>query len=127
MLTTYLKIALRNLRRNRVFSAINIFGLAIGLAACLLIAAYVHDETHYDRFAARAKDIYRVDLGFGSTTTASYPMVDIAVGPGMAAAYPEIEAFTRLNRQGDAFIQYGGRQFKEQRLVAVDSNFFEVF
>ena len=91
MLTNYFKIALRNLRRNRVFSAINIFGLAIGLAACLLIAAYVRDETHYDRFANRSQDIYRVNLGISGVTQSDYPMVDVAVGPGMAAAYPEIE------------------------------------
>jgi putative ABC transport system permease protein len=55
MLRNYVKIALRNLWRNKVFSLINVLGLSIGLRACLLIAAYVQDETHYDRFAARAE------------------------------------------------------------------------
>jgi putative ABC transport system permease protein len=54
-------------------------------------------------------------------------MVDVAVGPGMAAAYPEIGAFTRLTQLGDNFVRYGTRQFKEQKLVSVDSNFFGVF
>jgi putative ABC transport system permease protein len=127
MLSNYFKIALRSLRRNRVFSAINIFGLAIGLAACLLIAAYVRDETHYDRFARRAADIYRVNLGLMGATQADYPMVDVAVGPGMAAAYPEIEAVTRLERMGEVFTQYGTRQFKETNMALADSNFFELF
>lgn len=127
MLSNYFKIALRNLRRNRVFSAINIFGLAIGLAACLLIAAYVRDETHYDRFASRSQDIYRVNLGVSGVTQSDYPMVDVAVGPGMAAAYPEIETATRLSRDGEVFAQYGARQFKEQKIAFADSNFFEVF
>ena len=127
MLTNYFKIALRNLRRNRVFSAINIFGLAIGLAACLLIAAYVRDETHYDRFASRSQDIYRVNLGLSGVTQSDYPMVDVAVGPGMAAAYPEIESVTRLSRQGALFAQYGTRQFREQKMAFADSNFFEIF
>ena len=127
MLTNYFKIAIRNLRRNGVFSAINIFGLAVGLAACLLIAAYVRDETHYDRFASRSGDIYRVDLGVTGNVTAHYPMVDGAVGPGMAANYPDIEAFTRMMHIGDNFVHYGVQEFKERKMVAVDSNFFEIF
>jgi putative ABC transport system permease protein len=127
MLKNYFKIALRNLRRNRVFSLINILGLSTGLAACLLIAAYVQEETHYDRFATRAKDIYRVDLGVISGARADYPMVDVAVGPGIAAALPGVEASTRLTRVGDNFVRYGTRQFKEQKFAIVDSNFFEVF
>ena len=128
MLTNYIKIAIRNLRRNLVFASINIFGLAVGLAACLLIAAYVRDETHYDRFASRSGDIYRVNLGVtGNNTTAHYPMVDAAVGPGMAANYPEIEAFTRLSRVGDNFVRYGVQEYKEQKMATVDSNFFDIF
>ncbi len=127
MLKSYFKIALRNLRRNGAFSAINIFGLAIGLAACLLIAAYVREETHFDRYADRAKDIYRVNLGVTGNTTVMYPNVDVAVGPGMAAAYPEIEACTRLERMGDNFVQYGAQTYKEKKMVLVDSNFFDVF
>ena len=127
MLSNYFKIALRNLRRNGVFSAINILGLAIGLAACLLIAAYVRDETHYDRFAERSRDIYRVNLGVGTNLEADYPLVDVAVGPGMAAAYPEIEAATRLERAGEVFTQYGTQQFRETNMVFVDSNFFQIF
>jgi len=127
MLNNHYKIALRNLLRKRVFTLINILGLSIGLAATLLIAAYVRDETHYDRYAARAKDIYRVDLTLTGNTTSVYPMVDIAVGPGMTAAYPKIESFTRLGHLGDRFARNGERQFKEQRMVFVDSNFFSVF
>jgi len=127
MLKNYFKLALRNLRRNRVFTAINIFGLAVGLAACLLIAAWVRDERSYDRYAYRSKDIYRVNLGVTTSALSEYPMVDIAVGPGMAATYPEIETFTRFNNLGDAYIQAGTRQFKESNLACVDSNFFEVF
>ena len=127
MLVNYFKIALRNLRRNRVFSAINILGLAVGLAACLLIAAYVRDETHYDRFPQRSADIYRVNLGVSGTTQNDYPMVDVAVGPGMAAAYPEIEAATRLKREGVIFTQYGTHEFKETKAAFADSNFFSVF
>ncbi|HEY4336031.1 MAG TPA: ABC transporter permease, partial [Puia sp.] len=127
MLKNYVKLAFRNLRRNTVFAAINILGLSVGLAACLLIAAWVRDESSYDRYANRSKDIYRVNLGVGGTTQSDYPLVDVAVGPGMAAAYPEIETFTRLSNLGDTYVQNGTRQFKESKLAYADSNFFDVF
>ena len=61
MLLSYLKIALRNLWKNKSFSFINIFGLAMGLATCLLIVLYITDETSFDRFHEKAQRIYRVD------------------------------------------------------------------
>ena len=60
MLRNYLKIALRNLWKNRVYSGINVFGLAVGLATCLLITLYVADELSYDRYHERADRIHRV-------------------------------------------------------------------
>ena len=62
MLKNYLKIALRNLRKHKVYSFINIMGLAIGIACCLLILLYVQDELSYDRFHRRAENIYRIAL-----------------------------------------------------------------
>ncbi|MDR3715356.1 MAG: hypothetical protein P4L51_21325 [Puia sp.] len=61
MYKNYLKIALRNLRKNKVFSAINIIGLAAGLAVCLLITLYVFDELNYDKYNRNAERIYRLD------------------------------------------------------------------
>ena len=127
MLRNYFLIALRNLRKNKVFSLINILGLAVGLCCCLLIAAYVRDETSYDKYPMEADNIYRVNLGVIGNSLASYPSVDIGVGPGMKAAYPEIKAYTRLERFGGIFGQYGVKQFKEDHLAFVDSNFFQVF
>src|SRR5450432_2658687 len=61
MLKNYLKVALRNLWKNKAFSAINIIGLAGGLSVCLLIVLYVVDELNYDRYNKSSGDIYRVD------------------------------------------------------------------
>ena len=127
MLRNYFLIALRNLRKNKVFSLINILGLAVGLSCCLLIAAYVRDETSYDQYPMEADNIYRVNLGVIGNSMASYPSVDIGVGPGMKAAYPEIKTYTRLERLGGIFAQYGVKQFKEDQLAFVDPNFFGVF
>ncbi len=127
MLRNYFLIALRNLRKNKVFSLINILGLAVGLSCCLLIAAYVRDETGYDKYPVDADNIYRVNLGVIGNSLASYPSVDIGVGPGMKTAFPEIKTYTRLERLGGIFGQYGLKQFKENQLAFVDPNFFEVF
>jgi len=129
MIRNYLTIALRNLRKNRIFSLINIFGLAIGLTCCLLIAAYISDETSYDSYPAQSANIYRVSLGVIGHSMEAYPSVDIAVGPGMKQAFPEIKACTRLEQLGGVFVSdpTGTRQTKEQHLSFVDSNFFEVF
>ncbi len=127
MILNYFKTALRHLRKNKVFSLINILGLSIGLACCGLIAAYLRDETSYDTYPVQAGQIYRVDLGLLGNTQANYPMVDVAVGPGMEAAYPSILAFTRLGRLGTSFVQTGTRQFKEKGLAFADSSFFSIF
>ena len=67
MFKNYLKVALRNLWRNKAFSAINIVGLSAGLAVCLLIVLYVKDELSYDKYNAQAENIYRLDADIFST------------------------------------------------------------
>ena len=65
MLKNYFKIAFRNLVRTKVYSFINIFGLSLGVACCLLLALYVHDEFSYDRHHQRLNDLYRINTQFG--------------------------------------------------------------
>jgi putative ABC transport system permease protein len=75
MLRNYFKIALRNLWKNRGYSAINIFGLAVGLATCLLILIFVMDELSYDRYNKKADRIYRVDSEINlAACTISWPL-----------------------------------------------------
>jgi putative ABC transport system permease protein len=95
MLKSYLTIAFRNLFRNKVYSAINITGLAIGMAACFFIFLYVRFELSYDKFHKNADRLYRVPMRFqeGSNGIATtHP----AVGPAMKAEFPEIVEFARL-------------------------------
>ena len=72
MLTNYLKVAVRNFLRHKMYSFINIFGLAVGIACCLLILLFIQDEISYDSFHKNADRIYRVntDLKFGGTRIA---------------------------------------------------------
>jgi len=127
MFKNYFKTALRNLKKNKAFSFINIFGLAIGLTSFMLIAVFVLNELSYDKYPARAKNMYRVILSVtGNGDIAAYPMVDVAVGEGMKRAFPEIEATTRVSGAQD-FVKYDDKQFKEKQLAYADSNFLQLF
>ncbi|MBS1754458.1 MAG: ABC transporter permease [Ferruginibacter sp.] len=127
MIKNYFKIALRNLVKTKGFSFINITGFAIGLTCFMLIAVYVLNELSYDKYPADAKNIYRVNLNTtGNGEVAVYPNVDVAVGEGMKNAFPEIKATTRLTQAND-FVKYEDKQFKEEHLAYVDSNFLQMF
>ena len=128
MISNFFKIAFRNIRKNKVFSVINMLGLAIGLACFLLIASYVYSELNYDNYSPDANHIYRVQLTtIGNGDAPVYPNVDYGVGEGMKSAYPEIKSFTRISPAGAYFIKYENRQFKEDRVAFADSNFFPFF
>lgn len=125
MIKNYFKIAWRNLMKNKTFSFINIFGLAVGFTCCLLISGFLYDELSYDKSPADAADIYRVELNFGNKDF--YSAVDNGVGQGMKNVYPEITGFTRASKWGNVFVKYGTSQFKETSLAFADSNFLEFF
>lgn len=111
-----------------MFSIINVAGLAIGLACCLLIAVFVYDELSYDKYSTNAKQLYRVNVGVvGNGNTEVYPDVDIAVGPGMKAAFPEIEDYTRVLSPRESYVKYNDKQFKEFRITFADANFLQFF
>jgi len=98
MIRNYLKMAYRNLLKSKVFSIVNIFGLAIGMAACFFIFAYVHFESSYDRFHQHAADLYRVNISFGGSFR-GFPAMSTnhpATGPAMKADFPEVKDFARL-------------------------------
>src|SRR6185312_10485168 len=127
MIKNFFKIALRNLRKNKAFSFINIFGLAIGLTCFMFIAVFVYNELNYDRYPAEAKNMYRINLSVtGNGDVAVYPDVDMGVGEGFKAAFPEVKALTRISPASD-FIQYDDKQFKEDHLAFADSNFLQLF
>jgi putative ABC transport system permease protein len=102
MLKSYLTIAFRNLSRNKVYSAINIIGLAIGMTACFFIFLYVRFEKSYDRFHKNADRLYRVPMQFISSKTVADSRPNActhpAVGPTMKADFPEVVDFARLAR-----------------------------
>lgn len=128
MFKNYLKVALRSLWKNKGFSAINIVGLAIGLAVCLLIVLYVVDELSYDKYNKNANRIYRIDadLFFNNTQFTA------AISPEPMAAtllreYPQVEQIVRLNSQGDILVKKGNQNIQDHHAVFADSTFFKVF
>lgn len=132
MIKIYIKIAWRNLVRNRVSSIINISGLAIGLACVLLIGMYIKDELSYDRFFKDSARIFRVNLD-GKMGNEQF-LVGHTPPPAGAALlnnFPEIETYTRILKPFDEVIHYESKgqksSFTEKSLLAVDSNFLTFF
>src|ERR1700744_1498807 len=128
MLKNYLKTALRNLWKNKGFSAINIIGLAIGLATCLLIMIYVMDELSYDRYNEKADRIYRVDgeIKFGGNHFI-LAVAPAPTGPAMLKDYPEIEKETRFRNYGGFLVRKGSQNIQEDAVIYADSTLFDVF
>jgi len=128
MFSNYLKIALRNLRRNKVFTAINVLGLALGLATCMVILLFVQHELSYDRYNEKADEIVRVVI---KGRMQGDDLKEAHVMPPVAAAlkkeYPEVLDATRIRNMGRPRIAYGARMFRDDQLAFVDSNFFRVF
>ncbi|HEX7457627.1 MAG TPA: ABC transporter permease, partial [Ginsengibacter sp.] len=128
MIRNYFKIALRNLWRNKAFTGINIFGLSIGIATCLLIVLFIQDELSYDRYNKKADQIVRVVFrGITGGQKIKEANVMPPVAQTLMANFPEVKEATRLQRTGSQIISYGNKSFKEDAFTFVDSNFFEVF
>ncbi|MGF7218145.1 putative ABC transport system permease protein [Spirosoma lacussanchae] len=128
MFSNYLIIALRNLWRQKAFSIITIFGLALGLATCLLIMFFVRHELSYDRYNTHADRIVRMTLhGRVGGKELNMAYAPAPAGPAMKLDYPGVEAFARLEKQGTFIVKHGQERFKEERVVFTDSTFFELF
>ena len=121
MVKNYLKIGLRSLWKYRYYTGINVFGLAFGLACCLLIFLYVKHEVSYDKFYSDSDRIYRVINSFGGGYTPS-KMVKF-----MCNDYPEIESGTRIQGTWSYIFNINGEYIKEPKGAIVDSTFFDVF
>jgi putative ABC transport system permease protein len=131
MIRNYFKIAFRTLWKNRKLSIINITGLAVGIACSLLIFLYVQDETSYDRHHHDSSQIYRVVKDFINDDGTLIPDATTQgpLGPAMQREIPEVVKITRIhpNWGGTTWIQYGEKRFPEERVMRVDSSFFDVF
>ena len=128
MASSYLKIAWRNLNRNKSLFIINVVGLTLGIASVILISLFVLDELSYDTFHDKSDSIARVVL----RGQMGGEIIKEAVSQGPVAQtlvdeFPEVEMGTRLRRMGHPLVVYQNEGYRENRFAYVDANFFEVF
>ncbi|GAA3978009.1 ABC transporter permease [Mucilaginibacter dorajii] len=125
MIRTYIKLAYRNLIKDKAYSIINISGLAIGLASSILILLWVQGELSYDQFHKNAPQLYRLAWDTDGITLAGSPT-------GMAAALkaqiPAVKNTTRVDALGNTHLfEADNKKFVENRVLFVDPNFLDVF
>jgi putative ABC transport system permease protein len=128
MFKNYLKTAFRNIRKNKLFSFINILGLSLGIATCFIIMLYVQDELSYDGFNKNADNIVRVVFHAnlnGGKINESVSMPPVA--QTMKKDFPEVKDATRILDFGTPKITYNNTVFKDDRFALVDPNFFSIF
>ena len=131
MFKNYFKATFRNLRKNKGYSFINIFGLATGIACSLLIFLFVRDEVSYDRFNKDSGNIYRVVKDFINDDGSLIPdaTTPAPLAQAMQSEIPEVAAITRLrpNWGRSYLIKYNNKKFTAEKIYGVDSSFFNVF
>ena len=130
MLKNYMTIALRNLRKQGFYSFINIAGLAVGIAACLIIILFVLDELGYDRYNTLGNRIYRVNNEVKFAENHSRMAVSPApTAQALLQDYPEVESAVRFRSYGSYLVKRadGTENIKEQNVIWTDSTFFKIF
>lgn len=132
MIRNYLKLSLRNLLKHPLFTGLNVFGLALGLAVSLLLFLHVRQEWLFDRYHSKADRIYRATVNsfWDPAQPEMLSNAPNAVGPAMKEAIPVVEQYARLLKHEfgrTAFIQAGERRLTEDQLFWADPGFFDIF
>src|SRR5688500_16607365 len=128
MLRNYFKTAWRNLRKNKIFSAINIVGLAIGMAACIIIMVFVGYEKNFD--GIHTKNIYRLDevqKFEGMVAPQNVALSMFPMGPTLKNEFPEVKSFTRVRQNQKVNMNYNGKRIYLPAALWVDSTFLDMF
>ncbi|MFQ5630353.1 MAG: ABC transporter permease, partial [bacterium] len=129
MLKNYILIAFRNLRKYKIYSLINVFGLALGMASCILILLYVQDELSYDQYHENADRIYRVSREWkndNGETSLHLGQVAPPIAPLLEKDYPEVLLAVRMIAFG-GLVSYENKHFDESNFYFADPEFFEIF
>lgn len=128
MFTNYIKVALRNLRRHKLYSLIIILGLAIGLTACILILLYLQWELSYDRWNEKADRIYQIALhGILGENEFDFVVSCAPIGQTLVNEFPEVESATRIRNYGYPVLRYQDKVLSEERFFRADTSFFDIF
>jgi len=128
MFRSYLKIARRNLFKDKSYSAINIFGLSVGMASFLLILFYVTDELSFDKFHDDYERIYRVtEVNHSENGKTEMANTYSGIGPALQNDFPEVESFVRLYVAEVSVSNGSEKKFMESKFTYADSSFWEIF
>ncbi len=129
MFRNYLKSAYRNLSKHKAYTFINIIGLSVGLASCLLIANFLNNELSFDLFHKESHNIYRINHLMADNTGAITKMANTppALVPGIRSNFPEIKKATQLRYIRRTLLEYDDRRFIENHGFYADSLFLEIF
>lgn len=128
MLKNMLKIAIRNILKERTYSFINILGLTIGLTSTVFIMLYVADELSYDKYHKNGDNIYRVVSNIQEPDNAfTWSVAQVPLAPELRNKYPEVENYARVSGQGRLKLKYEEKEFYEEDIYMADSTFFNVF
>ncbi|MEO6187327.1 MAG: ABC transporter permease [Ginsengibacter sp.] len=128
MFKNYFKTAFRNLIKSKFYTSINIAGLAVGIATCLLILLYVMDELGYDRYNVKAERIYRAnnEIKFNGNYL-NLAQAPALMGLAMVNEMPQVENYTRISWYGSFLVKKGNEDIPEERVAYADSSLFDVF
>ena len=132
MLKNYFKIAWRNLLKKKAYSFINIVGLGIGMACCVLIFMFIQDELSFDQFNAKKERIYRivhgsVQDGASPDYSSFWVWGNAPIGPALQFEFPEVEKVVQFSGRGDILFTVGDVTQQEDGIVFMDSTVFDVF
>ncbi|MDW7692433.1 ABC transporter permease [Flammeovirgaceae bacterium SG7u.111] len=135
MFKNHFKIAWRHIFKKKLYSFINITGLGVGMACCILILLYVKHELSYDQYHTNLHSIYRVLHAYKSqgekgkpTNPEDYQVWGSApVGPALIKDFPEVESYFRFTSPSNWLFEYEDKRFQEDNIVFADSNAFEMF
>lgn len=128
MFNNYFKITIRNFRKHKIYSFINLSGLAVGLACCILILSYVHFELSYDSFHSRSKNIYRLAInGHLSNRAFNLACTNGPPGPTLTRDLPEVEDSVRIRHLYRNTVKYKDKEFAEENGFWAGASFFEIF
>lgn len=129
MLKNYIKIALRNLKKYKAYSLINITGLAIGMACCILIIQYVRDELSYDLHHEKADRIYRLvdSLDMSESASRYFALSSAPFAPALKSEFPEVEDAVRFFLGRRRMVTYGENKYYEEGIIFADASLFQIF
>ena len=129
MLKNFVKITIRNLSKNKIYTFINVGGLAISIAVCTLILLFVQSEVSYDDYHPNKENLYRIGLDrIYPDHVSLYAITPAAIAQQAYQDFPEVESFVRIFKSNnDVNVQIEDQSYLESRFMAADSNFYEVF